>query len=493
MQRRSFLRLASAAAATSVLPGADRRPRNVVVILADDIGFGDLGCYGATKVKTPNLDRLAAQGIRFTDGHSGAATCTPTRYSLMTGEYAWRKKGTNILPGDANLVIDYKRQTLPQLMQKAGYTTGCVGKWHLGLGEGKIDWNKEVSPGPKEVGFDYHFIVPATGDRTPCVYMENGRVVGLDPKDPIEVNYKDKIGNDPTGKEHPELLKMRLSHGHDFTIVNGISRIGYMSGGKAARWVDEDMADTITSKATAFIDNNKSKPFFLYFATHDVHVPRVPHQRFVGKSQCGVRCDALQQFDWSVGEVMKALDRNGLTRDTLIVVTSDNGPVVDDGYADGSVENLNGHKPAGALQGGKYSPYEGGTRVPFLLRWPAQVKEGKTSDALVSQIDLYASLAALTGQKLSAEAAPDSTDVSAALTGESTKGREVLIEQAGKLAVRQGTWKLIVPNGPKQKHELYDLATDLAETKDLAAAKPEKVQELQALLDKARSAGRTRS
>ncbi|MDZ4801080.1 MAG: arylsulfatase [Bryobacteraceae bacterium] len=490
MQRRSFLRLAGAAAAMP-LRGAVAKPRNIVVILADDIGYGDLGCYGATKVKTPSLDRLASQGIRFTDGHSGAATCTPTRYSLMTGEYAWRKKGTNILPGDANLVIDTKRTTLPQLMQKAGYTTGCVGKWHLGLGDRKIDWNKEVSPGPREVGFDYHFIIPATGDRTPCVFMENGKVVGLDPKDPIEVNYQDRIGTDPTGKEHPELLKMKLTHGHDFTIVNGISRIGYMSGGNAARWVDEDIADTITGKATAFIDKNKTKPFFLYFATHDIHVPRVPHKRFVKTSQCGTRCDAIQQFDWSVGELMKALDRNGLTQDTLIVVSSDNGAVLDDGYADGAIPDLNGHTPSGALQGGKYSPYEGGTRVPFLVRWPAKVKAGK-SDALVSQIDLLASFATLTGQTLSADAAPDSFDVLPALLGESPAGREMLIEQSSKIGIRAGRWKLIAANNLKQKPELYDLVADLAETKDLAEANPAKVRELEGMLDGARKAGRTR-
>jgi arylsulfatase A-like enzyme len=264
-----------------------------------------------------------------------------------------------------------------------------------------------------------------------------------------------------------------------------------MSGGKAARWVDEDMADTITQKAVSFIDSNKSKPFFLYFATHDIHVPRVPNQRFVDKSQCGIRCDAIQEFDWSVGEVMKALEKNGLTKDTMIVVTSDNGPVVDDGYADGSVEKLNGHTPAGALQGGKYSPYEGGTRVPFLVRWPARVKAGK-SDALVSQIDLMASLAAMTGQTLAADAAPDSMDVSSALLGDSAKGRETLIQQASRIAIRSGRWKLIAANGPKQKSELFDLTADLAEAKDLAASNPAKVTELQGMLEAARNSGRTR-
>jgi arylsulfatase A-like enzyme len=495
MQRRSFLRLigatAPAAFAHPLLSAAPPKPKNIIFILADDLGYGDIGCYGATKVRTPNLDKLASQGIRFTDAHSGAATCTPTRYSLMTGEYAWRKKGTNILPGDASLIIDTDRTTLPSMLKRAGYTTGCAGKWHLGLGKEKIDWNTEVKPGPREVGFDYSFIIPATGDRTPCVFMENQRVVGLDPKDPIQVNYKDKIGNDPTGKEHPELLRVKPSHGHDQTIVNGISRIGYMSGGKAARWVDEDIAETITGKAVSFIDRNRAKPFFLYFATHDIHVPRAPDQRF-RTSQCGIRCDAIVELDWSVGEIMKTLEKNNLAADTLLIFSSDNGPVVDDGYADNAVQDLNGHSPAGPLKGGKYSPYEGGTRVPFIVRWPSRVKPGE-SEALVSQTDLLSSLAALTGQSLRTEAAPDSFNVLPALIGESKKGRETLIEQARVNAVRKGPWKLIPKSNAQQPApELYDLASDLGETKNVAAAHPELVTELQAILDKARASERTR-
>jgi arylsulfatase A-like enzyme len=490
MNRRSFLRLAGAAP----LMAQGRTRPNVIVILADDIGYGDLGCYGATKVKTPNLDRLAERGVRFTDAHSSSATCTPTRYSLLTGEYAFRKKGTGIAPGDAALIIEPGRTTLASMMKGAGYTTGVVGKWHLGLGPGpgKTDWNGEVKPGPREIGFDYSFLIPATGDRVPTVYLENQRVAGLDPNDPITVDYKQKVGSDPTGRENPELLtKMKLTHGHDMTIVNGISRIGWMTGGNKARWVDEDMADTITRKAVSFIETNRSKPFFLYFATHDIHVPRVPHPRFKGTTGCGTRCDAIAQLDWSVGEVMQTLEKNGIADNTLLIFTSDNGPVLDDGYADRAVEDLNGHKPAGPLNGGKYSNYEGGTRLPFIARWPARIKPG-VSDALICQVDLLASLAELTGQALSAEAAPDSFPVLPALLGESKRGRDHLVEYARNLSLRQGTWKYIEPAKPGAAPELYDLRSDLSETKNVAASQPDRVRAMAAELDRIRTAGRTR-
>lgn len=491
MTRRSLLRMAGGACALPAYPAAAAQP-NIVVILADDVGYGDLSCYGATRVRTPNLDRLAARGVRFTDAHSPAATCTPTRYSILTGEYAWRKKGTNILPGDASLIIEPGRTTLPSILRQAGYATGCVGKWHLGLGSGSIDWNGEIRPGPLEVGFDSSFIIPATGDRVPCVFVENHRVVDADPKDPIQISYGAPIGTEPTGRDHPELLKMKLSQGHDQTIINGISRIGYMSGGRAARWVDEEIAATITARAVRFIEGHCAKPFFLYFATHNIHVPRVPHPKFVGSSTCGVRCDAIRELDWSVGEVMSALDRLNIAGNTLLIFTSDNGPVVDDGYADGSVKNLNGHVPAGPLRGGKYSNYEGGTRMPFLARWPAHIRPG-VSDALICQIDLLASFAALTGQPLPSNAAPDSFNVLAALMRESRQGREHLVEQARDLALRKGLWKLIPPrNGQAGPPELYDLARDLGEANNVAARNPRMVEEMIALLDKVRAQGRSR-
>lgn len=251
---------------------AQDRP-NIVLIYADDLGYGDVSAYGATSLQTAHVDRLARAGRRFTDAHSPAATCTPSRYALLTGEYAFRRPGTGVLPGDAALVIEPGRTTLASMLRRAGYATGVVGKWHLGLGpKGGPDWNGEIAPGPNDVGFDDAFIMAATGDRMPTVYVDNRRVVGLDPADPIRVSYSEPIGDWPTGRVNPEALTMRPSHGHDMTIVNGISRIGYMTGGRAALWKDEDMADVFTRKAVSYIEQRRDKPFFLYFATHEPHV-----------------------------------------------------------------------------------------------------------------------------------------------------------------------------------------------------------------------------
>ena len=486
------------AALTLVQP---TRPRNVILIYADDLGYGDVSAYGATAVSTPNIDRLAREGLRFTDGHSPAATCTPSRYALLTGEYAFRKQGTGVLPGDAALVIEPGRPTLASMLRTAGYLTGVVGKWHLGLGPaGGPDWNSVITPGPEDIGFDYAFIMAATGDRVPTVYVENRRVVGLDPADPIKVSYTTPIGDWPTGKANPEQLKVAPSHGHDMTITSGISRIGYMTGGKAALWRDEDMADVFTSRAVAFIERHRDRPFFLFFATHDPHVPRVPHPRFVGKTSMGPRGDAIVQTDWSVGEILAALDRLKLADDTLVIFTSDNGPVIDDGYKDDAVAKLGSHKPSGPFRGGKYSHFEAGTRVPFIVRWPGRVKPGM-SDALVSQVDFPGSFAALLSQPLPSTA-PDSQNTIAAFLGESRTGRTQLVEQAGGEALRVGQWKFIEASkrprmnantntelGNDAVPQLYDLATDPGETRNLAETHPERVKEMAALLQKIRSQG----
>ena len=495
---RCLLCLALLPLALEPLRAADERLPNVVVILADDVGYGDLGCYGGTKIPTPNLDKLAAAGLRFTDAHSPAAVCTPTRYALMTGQYAWRHApGSRILSGVAPLAIKPGTVTVPSLLKQAGYATGVVGKWHLGLGEKETDYNVEIKPGPREVGFDYSFLVPATGDRTPCVYVENGRVVNYDPADPITVSYAAKVGTDPTGKENPDrLTNQKPSHGHDMTIVNGISRIGWMSGGRAARWKDEDMADELTKRAVTFIGENKAKPFFLYFATHDAHVPRVPHPRFRGKSEHGLRGDAIVQLDWCVGEVLAALDTHKLAGDTLVIFTSDNGGVMDDGYIDGTGDDKSGHKCNGALRGVKGGLYEGGHRVPFLARWPGRTPEGKVSDQLIAHVDLLATAAALVGKPLAKDAGPDSFNQLRSLLLAAPKAvRTSLVLQAGGggLGLRRGNW-MFIPNDGKKKlgPELFDLATDPAQAKNVAAERPELVKELGDLLQKAKDAPATR-
>ncbi len=492
-----------AALFSPTVTAAQDRP-NIVLIMTDDLGYGDVSAYGATTIQTPNIDRLAKEGLRFTDAHSSAATCTPSRYALLTGEYAWRKPGTGVLPGNAALIVDPGRPTLASVLKGAGYTTGVVGKWHLGLGpQGGPDWNGDIAPGPNDLGFDYSFIMAATGDRVPTIYIQNRRTVRGDTADPISVSYGKPIGDWPTGKDHPEQLKMHPSHGHDQTIVNGISRIGYMTGGKAALWKDEDMADVFTSNAVSFIESHKDQPFFLYFATHDPHVPRVPHPRFVGKTSMGPRGDAIAEADWSVGEILNGLDRLNLARNTLVIFTSDNGPVVDDGYKDDAVSKLGSHKPAGPWRGGKYSNFEGGTRVPFIVRWPGNVSPG-TSGALLCQIDLLASLAKMSGT--SAAAAPnlsDSIDVLPALLGDSKTGRTELIEEAGALSLRQDNWKYIEPNDKRKINpetntelgndsvpQLYDLSTDPGETRNVASTYPDRVKSMASALDRIRTTRR---
>ena len=476
-----------------------RRAPNIVFILADDIGYGDLGCYGATLVKTPRCDRLAREGARFTDAHATGSTCTPTRYAFITGQYAWRNPaGAGILSGEAPLAMDPARPTTPSVLKRAGYRTGLVGKWHIGLGRGDLDFNKEITPGPVELGFDYAFFYPATGDRVPCVFIENHRVVGLDPSDPIHTSYAHKIGNEPTGKERPDLLKMKPSHGHDATIINGISRIGWMDGGRSARWVDELMADTLTKKAVGFIEQSKDQPFFLYLATHDIHVPRVPGDAHRGRSGCGIRGDVIEEFDGIVGAVLDTLDRLKLADDTLVIVTSDNGGVMDDGYQDGAVADAHGHRCNGPLRGYKGSLWEGGNREPFVARWPRRIRPGSTSGELICLVDMLATFAAAAGLPLPAHAGPDSFNVLPALLGEKCERppRDHLVMQAGgenQLAVRKGPWKLI-PGGPRNKRapQLYNLADDLGETKNVAAEHPDLVRELSALLQKVRQQDHSR-
>ena len=367
---------------------------NIVFIYLDDLGYGDLSCYGATAIKTPNIDILANGGVRFTNGYATSATCTPSRYGLLTGVYPWRNKDAKILPGSAPLLIGKEQLTIPKMLKEKGYQTAVVGKWHLGLGTGIVDWNQQLDAGPNDVGFDYSYIMAATQDRVPTIYIENGKVVNLDSKDPIAVNYDKNFPGQPTGKENPELLSMKWHHGHNSSIVNGIPRIGYVSGGASANWSDVDLADHFLAKAQSYVKSHKENPFFLYYALNQPHVPRTPNPRFVGKSGMGPRGDVILEADFCVGEIIKTLKEEGVLDNTLIVFSSDNGPVLNDGYYDDSVEKLGSHKPNGPLRGGKYSLLEAGTRVPFFTYWKGKIKP-LVSDALVCQIDLLESIAKL--------------------------------------------------------------------------------------------------
>jgi arylsulfatase A-like enzyme len=486
---------------------------NVVVILADDLGYGDVSAYGQGRIRTPAIDRLARQGMRLTNGYSTASTCTPSRYSIMTGEYPWRKRGTGILPGDAPLIILPSRLTLPRVFKNAGYVTGAVGKWHLGLGNGHPDFNEHITPGLNELGFDYSFIMAATGDRVPTVYVENGRVVSLDPQDPISVSYTHKVGDWPTGLEHPELLRMRSNEGHLGTIINGIARIGWMTGGKAALWNDQTLSDTFNAHACEFIRVHKNERFFLYYAAHEPHVPRDPNPRFAGKSGVGARGDAVVQFDDEVARLMATLKEQGLENDTLVILSSDNGPAVADGYDEGALptETKMGHHANGILRGGKYSDYEGGVRMPFIASWPGHIKGGTTSAEVVSLVDLVATAAALTGQRLAPADAPDSFNMLPTLTSGAKSQEFVLFGNPGRksglkaAAIREGRWKLIVdptasgrrnpPNGtidPQGFPQLFDLDKDPRENTNVAQENPKVVARLTERLEAASAAGFTR-
>lgn len=454
---------------------------NIIIIVADDLGYGDLSCYGATTLQTPGMDRLASEGIRFTQGHCTAATSTPSRYSLLTGMYPWSNPDAKILPGNAALIIGTEQLTLPKVLRRAGYVTGSVGKWHLGLGDGSVDWNEQIYPGAHEVGYDYSFIQAATNDRVPCIFIENGKGVGLEKNDPLYVSYRKNFEGEPTGKDNPELLRMHPSVGHAGSIVNGVPRIGFQTGGRKAQWKDEEMAELFLEKAKAFLRDNKDRPFFLYYGLHQPHVPRVPNKRFEGKSGMGPRGDVILEADWCVSEFLKEMDRLNLTENTLVILTSDNGPVLDDGYKDEAEERVGSHKPAGPYRGWKTTMYEGGTCVPFLLRWPSVVKPG-VSEALVCQMDLLASLSALVGESYSERT--DSQNTLPAFLGFSEQGREELVlEGYFNYSFRQGDWTLIPPYGPNRVYELYNVKNDPGQTENVADKHPTQLRKMMIRLE----------
>ena len=461
---------------------------NIIIVYMDDLGYGDVSYNGASKLQTPNMDAMAMAGMRFNNGYATSATCTPSRYALLTGVYPWREKRAKILAGTAPLIIGTDQMTLPKMLKQEGYQTAIIGKWHLGLGNGNVNWNKLVSPGPNQVGFDYSYILAATQDRVPTVYIEDGKVVGLDPNDPIEVNYQKNFEGEPTGLENPELLTMNWHHGHNSSIVNGIPRIGFMKGGEAAKWSDIDMADHFLNGIQKYIKSHKGKPFFLYYPMQQPHVPRTPHPRFEGLSELGPRGDAIVEADWCLGELKKTLEAEGIIDNTLIIFSSDNGPVLNDGYYDDSDVKNGDHLPSGPLRGGKYSLFEAGTRVPFFTYWKGKIKPG-VSDSMVSQLDLLSSLAQLVGSEVRTA---DSLPLLELLMGQSDEGRdEMVIEATSRTAFKRGDWVMIPPyEGPAvndkvqielgndSDFQLYNLTEDIEQQNNLAALKPDKLQEM---------------
>jgi arylsulfatase A len=470
---------------------------NIIFILADDMGYGDLGCYGAEKIKTPNIDRLASEGILFTDGHCGVSTCTPTRYGLLTGRHNWRSwLKYSALSTSAPLLIKEDRVTLASFLKSAGYATSIVGKWHLGYGREEgfednrgntppdnwetrgsgPDWNGELKPGPRENGFDYSYVVPVANSFPPYVFVENYRVAGLRKDSPI-------------GK-----LESR--------------NYGKMEGGEGARWTDEELIDQFANKLVSQLESlaKKQQPFFLYYTPTQPHIgsrsvkrqQHWPNARFRGTSEAGPYGDVVQELDWSVGEILNTLDRLGIAEDTLVIFSSDNG---------GYTRNFNGHQPNGSiLRGGKGDLVEGGHRVPFLAKWPGRIKPGTQSKETISTTDMLATFAAIIGKELSAGAGPDSYNVLPALLGQKLPDSERPLVMSsggmGALSIRAGKWKLIYGQGncgygefrakrpvPTPKlgdppAQLYNLEEDLGEANNLYLKHPGIVHRLKAGLEK---------
>lgn len=480
---------------------------NVVFIFADDVGYGDLGCYGATKVQTPNIDKLAKQGRRFTDAHSASAVCTPSRYGLLTGQYPFRGNGGKGIWGPCShfqpLLIDTNKLTLAQLFKNKGYRTSAVGKWHLGFGNEKTDWNEPLRPGPLELGFDYYFGVPKVNSGFPYVYVENDGIVGYEPSDPI--TFKQPFSKTTT---YPSEAGRKTPN-----KVGGAAKAH-------ALYDDEKTGMLLTEKAVTWIDKNNDDPFFLFFAPTNIHHPFTPAPQFKGTSQCGLYGDFIHELDWMVGELVNCLDENGLTDNTLIIMTSDNGGMFNRGGQDAFAD---GHRQNGDLLGFKFGIWEGGQRVPFIAKWPGQISASSVSDQLISSIDMLATFAALTEQEVSADQLVDSINVLSALTDDAEspiRDSLVLVPRSPThVSIRKGKWMYIpaqgsggfkgkpgthgaggpaatsfvgsqnsdIENGAIKKGappaQLYNLYDDRSQTNNLYESYPEVVQEMQALVE----------
>ncbi|MDA1232697.1 MAG: arylsulfatase, partial [Planctomycetota bacterium] len=413
---------------------------NIVLIFADDLGYGDLGCYGATKVQTPNIDRLAAEGRRFTDAHSVSAVCTPSRYTLLTGEYPLRANGGKGIWGPAPvispLLVDTEKVTIADVCKSSGYDTAVLGKWHLGFKTGSNDWQEPLRPGPQDLGFDYYFGMPVVNSAPPYVYVENDRIVGSDPADPlVQLGRNDKGVATPITPIPPEAAQRSPNQ---------------FRGAKEAHKLfnDYEVGTKFAGKAVEWINNHKKNPFFLYLATTNIHHPFTPARRFQGTSQCGLYGDSIHELDWMVGEVLACLEENGLSDNTLVIFTSDNGGMFNHG---GQAAFQAGHRQNGDLLGFKFGVWEGGHRVPLIVRWPGKVQAGSTSHQLIGNIDMLATLAAVTGQKLDQAQQADSVNMLPAFVGEPEKPlRDHLILASHKgthLSIRKGKWMYIPGQG----------------------------------------------
>lgn len=492
-------RLITFLAMALAMSGIEGAKPNVIIIFADDLGYGDLGCYGATKVQTPHIDQLAKEGRRFTDAHSASAVCTPSRYALLTGEYPHRKNLNRPVFLKTGLVIGEDQQTMADIMKDAGYTTACIGKWHLGFGTEAPDWNGDLKPGPLECGFDYYFGVPVVNSHPPFVYVENHRVVGLLPDDPFVFGKKAKT---------QEIFEKM-----------GLKQIG---GADAAHALYDDyqVGTTLAGKAVEWIRKQSGDPFFLYLSTTNIHHPFTPHPRFQGTSECGLYGDFIHELDWIVGEVMGTLEEQGVSDNTLVIFTSDNGGMFN---VSGQDAWDAGHRLNGELLGFKFGAWEGGHRVPFIARWPEKIEGGTESDQLISNIDMIATLTKLTGGKLGVGQGRDSVNILPALVGNPEKQLRDHIVLApwkfDRISVRRGKWMYIsgqgsggftaakrgahafggpaaisyagyvnsdinngeiIPEAPPA--QLYDLEADLKQTRNLYNEYPEIVEELSALL-----------
>jgi arylsulfatase A-like enzyme len=467
-------------------------PPNIVYILADDLGYGDLGCYNkSSMIPTPNLDRLAKEGRRFTDAHSPSAVCTPTRYALLTGRYAWRTRlQRNVIGYYAPPLIDASRLTIGKFLKDQGYTTACIGKWHLGWGwpkpddHGKRDFSQPIPDGPITRGFDYYFGTDVP-NYPPYCFIKDDRTVGI-PSVPA-----------PVGKE-------------SFNIA------GLMMPG----WKLVDVLPTLQKQAVEYLTRmaESKKPFFLYLPLTSPHFPVVPAKEFLGKSRAGEYGDFVVQTDAVVGAVLDALQKNGLEKNTLVIFTSDNGPEITGEVKPGAYDRIkaHGHASMGTLRGAKRDAWEGGHRVPFIARWPGKIPAGTTCSETICHSDLMATLAALLQEKLPAEAGVDSVNILPALLGEKIRAplREATVHHSGqgKFALRKGDWVLIfAPSGDDnrkngepawfqtergyqphtQRGELYNLAQDPTQKTNRYDAEKAVVTEMTTLMERIVTEGRS--